>query len=282
MFARTGRTAALAGLIGCTAALTLSGCHVDVGQPQHRTNTYSISPPVRTLVVNGQVGDVNVTGGTGRVSVTERISYRHKVPHTTHAVRAGTLTLNSNCPVKQTCSVEYRLRVPPDITVRVNDSVGNIRLATLTGQVIAHTNAGGIDLRSLSGTVHVADHAGSINGSRVSSATATLSTNVGSIDIAFSTAPATLVATVSVGSITLRLPRGVPYAVHTSTTVGSTHVTVPRARSSDRAVLYDMAGRYLLVLPTALAIVTTRATAPTTTHQGIASAGSQRLNSRCD
>jgi hypothetical protein len=36
MFTRTGGTAAMAVLTGCPAALTFSGCYVDVGQLQGR------------------------------------------------------------------------------------------------------------------------------------------------------------------------------------------------------------------------------------------------------
>jgi Putative adhesin len=236
MFVRMERAAALAALTGCAAALALSGCHVDSGQLQHQARTYAVSSPVHMLVINGWVGDVHVTAGTGRVSVTERISYRHQLPATTHAVRAGTLTLTGSCPVHQPCDVEYHVQVPPATTVRIDDRVGNIRLTALTGQVMAHTNAGGISLRSLSGTVQMSDHAGSISGSDMSSATAMLSTNVGSIDVSFSAAPATVAATTSVGSISLQLPRGVVYAVHASATVGSIHVTVPQASNSAHSI----------------------------------------------
>jgi DUF4097 and DUF4098 domain-containing protein YvlB len=218
------------------AALTLSGCYIDVGQLQHRVSTYSVSAPVHTLVVNGGVGDVNVTGGAGQVSVTERISYRHGVPHPEHAVRAGKLTLTSNCPGSETCSVEYHVRVPGGTAVRIDDGVGKISLAALTGQVTAHTNAGGIGLRSVSGTIQATDHAGSISGTGVSSAHATLSTNVGSIDVTFSAAPARVAATANVGSISLRLPGGVRYAVDAKTSVGSTHVTVPRSGGSAHTI----------------------------------------------
>src|SRR5262249_34467845 len=160
MLARTGRTAALVALIGCAAALAVSGCQVDTGQLKHRAATYAVSSPVHTLVINDLVGDVHVTGGAGRVSVTERITYRHQLPATAHAVRAGTLTLTGTCPAHQPCDIEYHVRVPPGTTVRISERVGNIRLAALTDQVTAHTNAGGIALGSLSGAVQVSDHAG--------------------------------------------------------------------------------------------------------------------------
>jgi len=76
MFARTGRAGALAALTGA-AVLAVSGCFADAGQQlQHRARTYPVSLPVHTLVVSNRVGDVQVTGGAGRVSVTERIRYR--------------------------------------------------------------------------------------------------------------------------------------------------------------------------------------------------------------
>jgi len=236
MFARTGGAGALAVLTGA-AVLAVSGCYVDPGQQlRHQARTYRVSSPVHTLVISNRVGDVQVTGGAGRVSVTERIRYRHQLPQTTHAVRAGTLTLTGSCPISQACDVEYHVQVPSGTMVRVDDRVGNIRLTALTGQVRARTGAGGVALRSLSGAVQVRENAGSISGSDLSSATATLNTNVGSIDLSFSAAPATVAAVTSIGSISLRLPGGVAYAVHASTGVGTIRVTVPRAASSARSI----------------------------------------------
>jgi hypothetical protein len=97
------------------------------------------------------VGDVHVTVGAGRVRATERISYRHQLLATTNAMRAGTLTLPRTCPAHRPCDIEYHVRVPPATTVRIDDRLGNVRLAALTGQVIARISVGGIALRSLSG-----------------------------------------------------------------------------------------------------------------------------------
>jgi len=251
MFARTRKAGALAVLTGCAAVLAVSGCYVDAGQQlKHQAHTYPVSPPVHTLVISNRVGDVQVTGGAGRVSVTERIRYRHQLPQTTHAVRAGTLTLTGDCPVSQACDVEYHVRVPPGTTVRIDDRVGNVRLTALTGQVSARTGAGGIDLRSLSGAVQARENAGSISGSDMSSATSTMNTNVGSIDVSFSAAPATLAAATTIGSISLRLPGGVAYAVHASTGVGTIHVTVPRSASSAHSITVRTGTGSITVQPT--------------------------------
>ena len=237
MPARTAIKVAAAVLTGGVAASALGGCYVDVGALQHRTHSYSVSGPVQTLVVDAHVGGVHVIGGnSGKVSVTEHISYRHTAPVTTHRATAGTLTLDSNCPALETCSVGYDIGVPRSMTVRVSGNAGGIRLESLSGQVVAHTNAGNIDLDSVSGPVQVTGHAGAILGKNVSSVRATLRSSVGGIDVTFSAAPAIITATTSVGSVTLRVPGNVPYAVDANTSVGSTRVSVTRSPASPHAI----------------------------------------------
>jgi hypothetical protein len=235
--ARTAIRVAAVALAGGVAASALAGCYVDVGALQHRTKSYSVSGRVQTLVVNAHVGGVQVTGGNfARVSVTEYISFRHTAPVTTRRAAAGTLTLDSNCPALETCGVGYDIRVPRAMTVRVNDDVGTIRLESLSGQVTARTSTGNIDLGSVSGPVDVTGHAGSILGQNVSSARVTLRMSAGRIEVTFSAAPATITATATVGSVTLRVPGNVPYAVAASTSVGSTRVSVTRSPASPHAI----------------------------------------------
>lgn len=227
MSSRTGGTAAIALLAGCAAALTLSGCYLDVGRLQHRDNSYSISAVVRTLVVQAHIGNVEVTGGdAGRVSVIEQISYRHTAPRTTHQMSGATLTLDSNCPANETCAVAYKIDVPRSTTVRVSTNAGGIRLASLAGQVTAHTNAGGIDLNSLSGPIEITNHAGSINGDHISSVRANLATSAGGITVTFSTAPSVVTASATVGPVTLHVPGDRTYAVDARASVGSVKVGV--------------------------------------------------------
>ena len=85
MSLRTGLKAAMAALAGVMAVSALASCSVDIGPLQHRTESYSVYGPLRTLVVNAHVGSVQITGGnSGQVSVTEQISFRHNAPVTTH------------------------------------------------------------------------------------------------------------------------------------------------------------------------------------------------------
>jgi Toastrack DUF4097 len=235
--ARTAIKVAAVVLTGGVAAATLAGCSAGAGGVQHRTKSYSVSGQVQTLVVDAHVGGVHVTGGaSARVSVTEHISFRDTMPVTTHRAAAGTLTLGSSCPALDACSVGYDITVPRLVTVRVNDDVGTISLESLSGQVTAHSDAGDIEMGSVSGPIEVTGHAGSILGQDVSSARATLRMSAGRIEVTFSAAPATIAATVAVGSVTLRVPRNVPYAVDASTSVGSISVSVTRSAASPHTI----------------------------------------------
>ena len=237
--------AALAAFVGCVVAFALVGCsisagassvNVNAGSPQHRTNSYSVPGPVRSLVVRAQVGNVHVTGAPGGgVSVIEHIVYQPTAPQTTHPVSAGTLTLNSNCPSNDECSVSYYIRVPRAATVRVTDGVGMIKLVSLSGQVTAHTD-GAIDLSSLSGPIEVSSDTGSIFGTNVSSARATLRSAVGSVEVTFSAAPARVIATTFVGSVILHVPGNVSYKVGADASVGSTQISVPNSPASSHAI----------------------------------------------
>lgn len=234
---RAALKAALAALAGAMAVLALSSCSVDIGPLQHRTESYSVYGPLRTLIVNAHVGNVQVTGGnSGQVSVTEQISFRHNAPVTTHRTASGALTLDSSWPALESASVGYVIKVPRTMTVRVNDNAGAIRLESLSGQITAHTNAGNIDLASVSGPVEVTGHAGSIGGRNVSSARVTLRTSAGGIEITFSAAPATIDVSTNIGSITLRVPSAVSYNVHTSVGVGSARADVNISPASPHAI----------------------------------------------
>jgi hypothetical protein len=230
------RNAAAAVLAGGLAVSALAGCS-GPGPLQHRTRDFRAGEPVRALVVHGHVGGIKVSGGdTGRVSVSERISFRDTAPVTTHRMTAGVLTLDSHCPVLPGCTVGYDITVPKATPVSVSDNVGTITLRSLSGRVTAHTDAGGVVLASVSGPVEATGHAGQILGQDLSSARAIVRLSAGRIDITFSAAPVTLTAASTAGSVTLRVPGGVSYAVHASSRVGSARVSVPQSPASPHVI----------------------------------------------
>jgi len=242
---------AAAVLTGGMAVSALAGCS-GAGPLQHRTRDYRVGGPVQALVVHGHVGGIRVSGGDGgEVSVTERLRFRGTAPVTTHRVTAGVLTLDSHCPALKGCGVGYDITVPSATAVSVSDNVGTITLRSLSGRLTAHTDAGDINLTSVSGPVEVTGHAGQILGQDVSAPRAVMRLSAGRIDITCSAAPASLTAVSTVGSVTLRVPGGVSYAVHASTVVGSTHVTVPSSPSSPHVITATVTTGAVTVEPAA-------------------------------
>ncbi|HUA40121.1 MAG TPA: DUF4097 family beta strand repeat-containing protein [Streptosporangiaceae bacterium] len=230
---------AAAGLLGGLAVSALAGCYasVSVGPLQHRTSSYSVPGQVRTLVVHGQAGDVDVTGTSAGVArVTDHLTFRHTVPVTSRRVSAGTLTLDTSCPALETCTVSYNIAVPQATIVRIHDGAGTIRLDGLSGPVTASTNAGDIDLSSVSGPIEATDHAGSVLGRDLSAVHATLHVSAGKIDATFSAAPAAITASADVGSIALHVPGNLSYDVAASASVGSVRVGVIVNRKSAHTI----------------------------------------------
>jgi hypothetical protein len=60
--------------------------------------------------------------------------------------------------------------------------------------------------------------------------------SAGDVDVTFSAPPATITAAAAVGSVTLRQPRNVPYAVNATATVGTIQVSVTRNPASPHVI----------------------------------------------
>jgi len=237
---RARRLAALAAAVagGLAMPLLAGACSVSVGPLQHRTSSYSVAGPLQALAVHTHVGNVHVTGEAAgsKVTVTEHLTFRKTAPVTTHRMAVHILTLSSTCPSLETCGVSYDIAVPRTTAVRVTNSVGTIRLESLSGQVTAGTSAGTIELHSVSGPVAATGSAGSIVGEDVSSARAIMRISTGQIKITFSAPPTTVSATTSAGLVLLRVPGNVGYAVDASTTVGKIRIGVPRSAASPHVI----------------------------------------------
>lgn len=211
----------------------LASCAVSIGGLQHHTNSYTIRSRVNTLVVTDQAGDVHITGGTSdAISVTEDISFHGTAPASTHGTAGGVLSLDSNCPVAETCTVSYSITAPLATSVRVTAGAGVVTLGSLAGPVTVHVNAGRISLSSLAGPVDATTSAGSISGQHLSAASASLHVSAGGIDVTFTAPASEITATTDVGAITLRVPGTVQYDVTASATVGNVHVAVPRGSAA--------------------------------------------------
>jgi len=224
LLATTGLATTGLAITGCAASVINStvvtgSTGISIPGTHRSTAVYQIGSPVSTLVVNGHAGSVSVTGGAGPgTSVTEHVTYSRTAPATTRTVSGGTLTVTYSCPDEAVCSVSYDIQVPRAAAVQVTTGAGGIQLSGLAGNLTAQADAGVIDADGLS------------------SPSASLTTSVGAITAAFTTAPVTIQATADVGAVTLRVPAGTSYRVSADARVGRATVSVPQSPSASHVI----------------------------------------------
>ena len=229
--ARIGGLALVAGLVG----LGLAGCStgrapqstatasaspgLSIPGTHRSTTTYRIASPVSTVVIVSHVGNVAVTGGSGPdTSATEQVTYSKTPPVTTRTVSGRTLTITYSCPAQLVCTVGYLVQVPRGAAVQVTAGAGSVRLTGLAGNVTASADAGLISATGLT------------------SASVSLTTQVGTVTAAFATPPAMVQAVSRVGAVTVRVPGGTSYRVSADAHVGHAAISVPQSASSAHVI----------------------------------------------
>jgi len=185
-----------------------------------RTESSLVSTAVTGLVLRGDVGNVNITGGNrSTVAVTAHLAYRGIAPVINRGVSNGLLDLGYRCPPGSfDCGVSFDLTVPRALAITVRWGTGQIRLGGLAGAVDVHTDVGQIQASGMSGP--------SIR----------LYIGPGMISVRCTAPPRLLVASSDVGEVTVRVPVTVAYRVVARTQVGSVRVTVPRAVRSGHKI----------------------------------------------
>jgi hypothetical protein len=203
---------------------------------------YTVTTPVTTLVVTGNVATITVVGSqrsTTSVSVT--MTYSHRAPTVTRQLTGRTLQLGGACPDNENCNVSITVQVPRASAARVTDSVGDISVSGLTGPVIATDDTGNISLTSLSGPATATDSVGDIYATNMISRRLTLQDDTGDISATMLTPPDSLQAVNSVGAIDIGLPGSASYRVNAPDDGGLTSVsaTVPVSASSPYSITAD-------------------------------------------
>jgi hypothetical protein len=219
--------AALAAVGTCAAALTLAasltGCDAlgKLGSTGHypAATAFTIGSRVTAVVIDAGSGSADVTASSrSTVAVSQQASYSTKPPVARHTLSGTTLTLSFSCAAELTCGISYTVQVPRGVAVRVSAGAGSITLTSLSGAVSAQTGAGVItadDLRSDS---------------------VSLKSDAGGIIATCSVPPRSLHASTNLGAITVTVPGSVAYKISTHTFVGTSTVTVRRSASSPYAI----------------------------------------------
>jgi hypothetical protein len=211
--------------VGAALALagSLAGCDAlgKLGSTGHypAATAFTVGGRVTTVVVDAGSGSVDVTAASrSTVAVSQQASYSTKPPVAAHTLIGTTLTLSYTCAAELTCGISYTVQVPRGVAVRVSAGTGAITLTSVSGAVSVQTSAGlitAVDLRS---------------------ASVNLKSDAGGIIVTCSAPPRSLHASTNLGPITLTLPGAVAYKVSTHTFVGTSTVTVRRSASSPYAI----------------------------------------------
>ena len=195
-----------------TPSLSIPGTHTSV---QGATVTADIG----TLVVDGKIGDITVVGSDrSGIEVVDQAAYSSTPPVIARAVSGSTLTVSYTCAVQIACGVAFVIAVPRSTAVQAATDTGAIRLTGLAGAVTAKADAGFIDASGLT-----AQHA-------------SFTTDVGGIDVTFTSPPRNVTARTRVSAITIRVPATVAYHVIVHTIVGHVTISVPQGSGSARTI----------------------------------------------
>lgn len=205
--------------------------------------------------------DVEVSSGSievvaaevDEITVTATVSDGFRSTGAEQAIDGDRLVLTGACPLYLStfCSVDYVVEVPAEVAVVARVDDGPVRISGVAGAVEVSSDNSGIELLGLSGPVTVHSANGSLAGESLRSPSVEASTENGTVDLGFTTAPDTVLATSDNGSVEVRLP-AVPgdYRVDAGTDNGLTEIGVATDPASSRSVVLRSDNGDLRVLPT--------------------------------
>ncbi|MGJ6960780.1 DUF4097 family beta strand repeat-containing protein [Streptosporangium sp. G11] len=215
------------------SVLMLSGCGgsaLDFRDRQQEVVSYDVTGKLTTLDAATGSGDIVVTESDRQaVRVTETLHWRGDKPATEHPVDGGKLTLREGCD-GMSCSVDYKVEIPPGLTAKLDTGSGTITLRGLTGEVNAVSGSGDIEAGGLISKRFTAD------------------TGSGDIEAKFSAAPEGVRIETGSGDVVAYLPKG-GYDVTAETGSGEETVKVTDDPSSPRKVTLKTGSGDAEVLP---------------------------------
>jgi hypothetical protein len=175
----------------------------------------------------------------GAVAIGAKPLYHGTAPVVTSVVRGTVLTVSARClPASGSrCQVSLTVTLPHGMTVQASSQLGDVTVTGITGPVSVTDSLGEIQLDNLAGPVTATAVGGDIDGFGLTSSHASLTADLGDINLAFTAPPTSILATDQEGDITLTVPATADYRVTAQSQLGSTSVTVPRSAGSPHVIL---------------------------------------------
>ncbi|TDD36856.1 hypothetical protein E1287_10065 [Actinomadura sp. KC06] len=263
------RTLTITAVVTAAAAATLTGCGNLTFGTHQEDRSYSAPAGITALKIKSNGNRMVLTASDSpAVKVRERLRWSNdkNKPEARHTVEGDTLSLSSKCARATigytNCGVSYRVEVPRNMPVEVDNADGAVVASGLSGAVKLHSDNGSLkvtDLRATSasissndGSIHVTGRAatavlrsdnGSINATGLTTDRLTARTDDGRIELSGRATVAEvgtangsidagglttdrITAETSNGGIDLRLVTP-PASVRAISDNGSVHVRVP-------------------------------------------------------
>ncbi|WP_031068001.1 DUF4097 family beta strand repeat-containing protein [Streptomyces sp. NRRL WC-3742] len=182
----------------------------------------------RIQLVTGSASVRIRPGSDGQVLLTKTLDWTVSEPKVKVDVSAaGVMNVDVQCRRQLSfynCGAQIDLKVPPGVEVGGLVTSGSVELEDLTGPVALEGTSGAINLNRLTGPVHARTTSGMVQGSELKSNRVEATSDSGSVQLDFATAPANVNATTNSGSVTVTLPRDSHYRINSRTGSGSSQI----------------------------------------------------------
>jgi len=209
---RKSTTAAVivGGVVGVLVVLFGGVYAVNTLFDHEKSEQFTISQPVRQVVVASDAGDVEVVAtATKRVIVHQETHWVTGKPTAERTVSAGVLRLADGCKGGWhvlRCDTSYRIEVPRELAVEAHADAGDVLVRGVGGPLALASDAGDVEATGLTGTHVKAD------------------SEAGDVHLAFAIAPSSIDAQTDAGDVDIELPHG-EYAIDADTDAGDTSVS---------------------------------------------------------
>lgn len=231
---RKGQRALWFGIAGLTAAVTIGA----VGLPQIGwlaaqtvTTMWTSRHAITAVEIDVTGGDLTVqpaVDGDG-ISLRQTLTWTVNKPRITETWQGSTLLITEDCAapsftVVNPCGASMVLAVPATVFVQSTLDSGSLHVRGMSGGVNARARSGDIDLEGDSGTLWARADSGEIHGAGLASQQATAQALSGDVDLAFTSAPTSVSASVASGNVIVTVPHGTTYRVSGQTSSGDRNV----------------------------------------------------------
>ena len=239
-------------LAATAAALALSAC-ASSGSTAHDQRVFGFAGT--QLVIEDSSSDLHVVPASGSgITVQRWLSGTAAKPgHSSWKLSGDTLQLGIDCSgLVFSCGSRFEVAVPPGVAVVVDSGSGTDTVSGLSAPVTINGSSGEVHVNGVSGQLQVSTSSGNITAATIGSTTVHATSNQGSADISFATAPRSVTVKCSVGNATVTLPTTRHrYHVLVSSGTGNARSKVPDDRQSTSVVQVSSGNGDATVLPAA-------------------------------